>query len=170
MPASTQPMRMKPPAVGEKAPDFTLKTLDDKNVELAELLKTGPVVVIELRGWVGYQCPYCTKQTNDFISNAKGILDTGAKVVFVYPGDAEGLKEHAQEFISGKGMPEGFLFVTDPAKKFVTSWGLLWNKQGETAYPATFIVDKSGAIKFSKVSDNHGDRSTAAEVIAALKQ
>ncbi|HVT82861.1 MAG TPA: redoxin family protein [Phycisphaerae bacterium] len=167
--AASQPMvRLKPPAVGDKAPDFTLQTLDKKEVHLAELLKSGPVVVIELRGWVGYQCPYCTQQTREFISAAKDFAAAGAKVVLVYPGDADGLEAHAQEFITGKGLPDGFLFVTDPGKKFVGSWGLMWNKTGETAYPSTFIVDKTGGIKFSKVSDNHAGRATAGEVLKAL--
>ena len=76
----------------------------------------------------------------------------------------------AEEFVSGKGMPDGFLFVTDPGKKFVASWGLLWNKTGETAYPSTFIVDKTSTIKFSKVSDNHAGRASAADVLAELKK
>src|SRR5678815_2627008 len=55
--ATTQPA--KTPGVREKAPDFSLKTLDDQTVELAKLTPQGPVVVIMLRGWVGYQCPVC---------------------------------------------------------------------------------------------------------------
>jgi peroxiredoxin len=161
-------MRLKPPVAGEKVSDFTLQTLDKKDVQLSALLKNGPVVVVELRGWVGYQCPYCTQQTNDLIGHAKEILASGAKVVLVYPGGADGLQAHAQEFIAGKGLPEGFFFVTDPDKKFVADWGLLWNKPGETAYPATFVVDKTSTVKFSKVSDNHAGRATSADVIKAL--
>lgn len=44
-----------PPAVGESARDFTLRGLDGQAVALSSLEKSGPVVVLVLRGWVGYQ-------------------------------------------------------------------------------------------------------------------
>jgi hypothetical protein len=45
----------RPPAVGEQAPDFTLNRLDGKAIALSALTQDGPVVLIMLRGWVGYQ-------------------------------------------------------------------------------------------------------------------
>jgi len=44
-----------PPAVGDAARDFTLTRLDGQPVSLSALAKSGPVVVLMLRGWVGYQ-------------------------------------------------------------------------------------------------------------------
>jgi len=44
-----------PPVVGEMARDFTLDRTDGKAVSLSALRKSGPVVVLMLRGWVGYQ-------------------------------------------------------------------------------------------------------------------
>ncbi len=46
-----------PPSVGDKAPDFTLKTLNDQTVRLSNLTASGKVVLVVLRGWPGYQCP-----------------------------------------------------------------------------------------------------------------
>lgn len=43
------------PVVGEAARDFTLTRIDGRVVTLSDLQKSGPVVVIMLRGWVGYQ-------------------------------------------------------------------------------------------------------------------
>src|SRR5690348_11227839 len=54
-----------PPKIGEKAPDFSLKTLDDKTVRLSDLTANGKVVLIVLRGWPGYQCPICERQVQD---------------------------------------------------------------------------------------------------------
>src|SRR4051794_21831986 len=59
------------PKVGEPAADFALPTVSDKEVKLSELRAQGPVVLIVLRGWVGYQCPVCTKQVGDFAARAK---------------------------------------------------------------------------------------------------
>jgi hypothetical protein len=44
-----------PPVVGEAARDFTLTRIDGRVVTLSVLQTSGPVVVIMLRGWVGYQ-------------------------------------------------------------------------------------------------------------------
>ena len=44
-----------PPAVGDAARDFTLSRIDGKPIALSALTKEGPVVVLMLRGWVGYQ-------------------------------------------------------------------------------------------------------------------
>src|SRR5712691_5016166 len=98
------------PVVGEAAPDFTLKTLDDKPVELKQLTAKKPVVLVVLRGWPGYQCPLCTRQVNDFVSHASELDAAGAQVLMVYPGPVADLKAHAQEFLQNKEWPKSFLF------------------------------------------------------------
>jgi len=50
----------------------------------------------------------------------------------------------------------------------VNTYGLRWNAKGETAYPSTFVLDDKGVVQFSKVSESHGDRTKATEVLAAL--
>jgi cytochrome oxidase Cu insertion factor (SCO1/SenC/PrrC family) len=52
---SLQTESPQPPVVGEAARDFTLSRLDGSAVTLSTLRATGPVVVLMLRGWVGYQ-------------------------------------------------------------------------------------------------------------------
>jgi thioredoxin-dependent peroxiredoxin len=159
-----------PPKVGEAAPEFSLLTLSDKEVGLKELSKQGPVVLIVLRGWVGYQCPVCTKQVGDFAAKAKEFEEKGARVMLIYPGPSRGLKAHAEDFESGKGIPENFIFVTDPDFTFTNLYGLRWNAKGETAYPAAFVIDKTGVVRFAKVSRSHGGRASAAEVLKALEE
>ena len=163
---ATQPA--KPPAIGEKAADFDLQTLDGKSVKLSELITRGPVVLIELRGWVGYQCPVCTKQVGQFIGQAKQFEKAGARVVLVYPGSAEKLRDHAGDFITGKSLPENFYFVIDPDLAFTKAWGLHWDAKGENAYPATFVIDTKQTIQFAKVSQSHGDRAAVKDVLDAI--
>src|SRR5690349_15766322 len=55
-----------PPALHDKARDFKLKRLDGELIQLSALFKQGPVVMLMLRGWVGYQCPICNRQVGDF--------------------------------------------------------------------------------------------------------
>jgi peroxiredoxin len=161
-----------PPKVGEKAPDFVLKALDDQTVRLSELTAKGNLVLVVLRGWPGYQCPICDRQVHDFIASVSGFVAANAQVIFVYPGPAQDLKAHAEEFKSWKGRqwPKEFLYVLDPDYSMVNAYGLRWNEPGETAYPSTFILDHSSVVRFAKISRSHGDRTNPADMLAELKQ
>jgi peroxiredoxin Q/BCP len=157
-----------PPAVGQKAPDFSLQTPGGETVALSKELAERPVVLVVLRGWPGYQCPICTRQVGEFVARSADLERAGARVILVYPGSAERLKEHAEEFAQGKGLPAGFRFVIDPDYTFTNRYGLRWDKKGETAYPSTFVIDRDGTVRFAKVSKSHGDRSSVEEVVKAL--
>jgi thioredoxin-dependent peroxiredoxin len=167
-PAATRPAGALPPKVGDSAPDFTLSTLDGNAVHLSKLTAEGPVVLVVLRGWPGYQCPICTRQVGEFIARADDLKAAQARVVLVYPGPADGLADHAKEFVAGKNVPAGFTFVVDPDLKFTSGWGLRWDAPKETAYPSTFVVDRQGVVRFALVSKTHGGRAGAADVLKAL--
>lgn len=158
-----------PPAVGEKARDFTARRLDGRPVHLAELTKGGPVVMLMLRGWVGYQCPICNRQVGDFLSRAKDFQNAGASIVMVYPGTADLVQGKAEDFVTGKTLPVNFHFLVDPDLKIVNQYNLRWNAPNETAYPSTFVFDTQGVVKFVKISQSHGDRSSAADILAMLQ-
>ena len=160
------------PKVGEKAPDFSLKTLDDQTVHLSGLTANGNVVLIVLRGWPGYQCPICDRQVHDFIASASAFADAKAQLVFVYPGPVNDLKAHAEEFKKWKGKewPEEFHYVMDPDYSLVNAYGLRWDAPRETAHPSTFVLDKSGTVRLVSVSHTHGGRTKAADVLAEAKK
>lgn len=153
------------PGVGDRARDFTLARLDGKRIHLAELMKEGPVVMLMLRGWVGYQCPICNKQVGDFLGHATEFQAAGVNVVMVYPGEAGLVQGKAEDFVTGKTLPEKFHFAVDPDLKVVNQYGLRWNAPNETAYPSTFVFDKHGVVRFVKISRSHGDRSAAVDVL-----
>ena len=160
------------PKVGDKAQDFTLKTLEAKDVKLSELSVKENVVLVVLRGWPGYQCPLCTKQVRDFADAAADFAKAKARVVMVYPGPSDKLKAHAKEFLGNTEWPKDFVFVTDPDFSMVSAYGLRWDANAETAYPSTIVIDRKGIVRFAKISKGHGDRSQATEVVkvaAALK-
>jgi peroxiredoxin len=156
------------PKVGDKAPAFALNTLDGTQVSLSTELARGPVVLIMLRGWPGYQCPFCTRQFGDFLTHAKDLEATGARVVWVYPGPADQVRQRAQEFTANKALPANFRFVTDPDYGFTTAYGLRWDAKGETSYPSTFVIDAKSTVRFAQVSRAHDGRASAADVLKAL--
>lgn len=154
--------------VGDKAQDFTLQMLSGENVRLWSLTARGPVVLVVLRGYPGYQCPMCDSQVADWLTQRKQFESRGAQVLLVYPGKADQLREHAREFLSGKDLPATFTMLTDPDYKFVSAYGLRWDAANETAYPTTLVIDTQNTIRLAKISKTHGDRATAEEVLATL--
>ena len=157
------------PKAGDKAADFTLKTLDDKSIQFSDLTAKSDVVLVVLRGWPGYQCPICTRQVNDFAGNAEKFKAAGVQVLMVYPGPADDLKAHGAEFLADKSWPKDFMFVLDPDYSFTKAYGLRWDAPKETAYPSTFIVSKEGKIAFAHISKQHGGRTSADAVLKSLK-
>lgn len=158
-----------PPGKGDTVPPVTWQSLDGKPVELAALLKQGPVVLVVLRGFPGYQCPICNRQVGELIQRADDFRDAGATVVCVYPGPAPGLAARAKEFLGDKTIPDHFRLVLDPDLKFTTEFGLRWDAPRETAYPSTFVIGKDGKVVWSLVSREHGGRSKPVEILRALK-
>lgn len=158
----------KPPAVGDVAKDFTLNTVEGEKAQLLRLEKEGPVVLLVLRGYPGYQCPVCNAQVGQFVASAKKFEALNANLVLVYPGPAQGLKAHAQEFIRGKTLPSSFYLVLDPEYDFTVAYGLRWEAKNETAYPSTFVIGQDGKVQFAKISTTHGGRATAEEVLNVL--
>jgi peroxiredoxin len=156
------------PQVGDRAADFSLKTVDGEGVSLSKLTKQGPVVLIVLRGYPGYQCPACNVQTGQFIGAAKKFAAAKANIVLVYPGEAQGLKDHADEFARGKTFPENCFLTLDPDYSFTKAYHLRWDAKNETAYPSTFVIDQDQKIVFAKVSQTHKGRSTVDEVLMVL--
>jgi peroxiredoxin len=159
---------MKPPQVGDTAADFQLKTPAGDAVELEKLNKQGPVVLVVLRGFPGYQCPICNAQVGKLLGKAEQFAKLKASIVLVYPGESNGLKERADEFIRGKTLPNNVTLAIDPAYEFTNKYNLRWEKKGETAYPSTFVIDDQGKIVFAKISKTHGDRAAVEDVLQAL--
>ena len=154
-----------PPAVGDKAADFTLKTLGGETVTLKSVVKDGEAVVVVLRGFPGYQCPACSRQVGDFLSKADAFARQKTSLVFVYPGDVEDLDAKAKQFLSGRRLPDSVTFLLDPGYAFTNAWGLRWDAVRETAYPSTFVVGTDGVVKSARVSKTHGGRTSASDYL-----
>jgi peroxiredoxin len=160
---------MQVPAMGAQAPNFTLLTPTGHPVSLANETEKGTTVLVVLRGFPGYQCPYCVRQVHDFVDHAPDFAAKHVDVLLVYPGPPADLDQHAKEFLAKQAeLPRNVQLVTDPDYKMTNQYGLRWDAPHETAYPSTFILDRRGKILFEKVSHSHGDRTTAEEVLAQL--
>ena len=156
------------PNVGDTAPDFSLATPDGQQVSLHSLAGRGKTVLVVLRGYPGYQCPYCQRQVGDFLSHADAFAQAKTQVLLVYPGPRAELSQRAKEFLDKRELPPNIRLVIDPDYSFTQFYGLRWDAPNETAYPSTFILGEHGVVLFRKISYGHGDRMTANDALAQL--
>jgi peroxiredoxin len=158
----------KTPVVGEQAPDFELRALDGIPVKLSVVKEKGPVAIVVFRGYPGKQSEPCQRQIADLLNKASSFADAGATVVMVYPGLSAGLDDRAREFVADKMLPVHFRLVTDPDFVLTHKYGLRWDAPGETAFPATFVVNTKGVVTFARVSATRGGRPRTEEILRAL--
>ena len=156
------------PEVGQQAPDFTLATPAGTNVDLHSLTSQARTVLVVLRGYPGYQCPFCQKQLQDFIAHAEDFAKAHAQVLLVYPGPRAALDQRAKEFLDNKTLPANMHLVVDPDYRVTNLYGLRWDAPHETAYPTTFILNRGGKVAFRKISHEHGDRLSGADALQQL--
>ncbi len=166
-----------PVRVGEKAPDFELPVQgSDKYVSLSRLIEDGPVVVIVMRGYPGYQCPICSQQVGAFANRSKSLAealgDAPNRVVLVYPGEETDslLAQRASQFPGLRRLKDPLVMVRDPEMTLVKEWGLHWDKRRETAYPAAFVIGPGRRVKWAKISQSHGGRAGVDEILSAIKK
>jgi peroxiredoxin len=157
------------PGVGAQAPDFTLSTPTGKTVRMSKEQHGHELVLVVLRGFPGYQCPYCVRQVHDFIDHASDFAAKNTRVLLVYPGPPAALDQHAKEFLEKQAeLPPNIVLVTDPDYAVTNMYGLRWDAPHETAYPSTFVLNKKGTIVFEKISHTHGDRLSAQDALDHL--
>ncbi len=168
------PLLMAEPAsrltVGATAPDFTLPNLAGEEVTLSNVTSMDKVVLVFLRGWNGYQCPACSRQTAGYLASAEAFAQQGYQLIFIYPnhGDAPETQAKATEFAANYDFPDHFHFLTDSGVLAGKSFQLFWDAPRETVYPAFYLLDKERKVTFADVSRSHGGRVTAEQALAAI--
>jgi peroxiredoxin len=123
-------------AVGAKAPDFTLKTLDGKPFSLNEELGRGPVVLVFFK----VSCPTCQYALPFFERLHKAYRNKGISLVGVSQNDAKETAAFMKEF--GITFP---VLLDDPGSYPAS------NAYGLTNVPTIFWIAQDGEIDVSSV-------------------
>ena len=114
--------------VGEKAPDFSLRDTNGKQVSLSDF--SGKVVILDFfASW----CPPCRQEIPDFIALEKAYSDKGFSMVGVALVSAQDAKDFAGKY--GINYP---VLIDDG--KVSDAYGPI------RSIPTTFVLDKSGKI------------------------
>jgi cytochrome c biogenesis protein CcmG/thiol:disulfide interchange protein DsbE len=119
----------------KKAPDFKLKDMKGKTVELKDAFEKGPVLIDFWASW----CTPCKEEMPIFNKLYNKYEEKGLSM-FLITIDKGGAIQKAKNFVKSKGFEFTVLF--DKGKKVFKKFG------GKSTVPVTFILNKNGEIVF----------------------
>ncbi|MFY4722098.1 peroxiredoxin-like family protein [Streptomyces sp. LaBMicrA B280] len=168
-------------AVGAHAPHFSLPSATGRTVALEDLLAHGPVVLTFYRGaW----CPYCNIALQHLQRHHADITARGARLVAVspqIPDESLSLSEKhdlAFDVLSDIGSVTaqryGVAFRTsDELAAHYARSGLELERFNDgharvLPIPATYVIDRSGVVRWAFVDTDFTVRAEPADILAAL--
>jgi len=141
-------------AAGNTAPEFSLKSLDQKQYSLRALLERGPVVTAFFK----ISCPVC-QFTFPFLERLhQRYGSNGATFLGVSQDDARATKSFASEY------SVTFPVVLDPDGYPVS------NAYGLTSVPTIFLIEAGGKVKVSSTGFDKKDLETISSELAERRK
>jgi peroxiredoxin len=157
------------PGVGQRAPDFTLTALDGTSVSLSSYMSHGRVVLILLRGYPGYQCPFSQQQFQSYQEAAAQFAALGVQIIFIYPGaSSKSLADDAAQIVGNQPLPANMHLVLDPDYVVTNQYGLRWDDPNQTVYPSTFLIARKGTIFFAHTGRSSSDVTPPSDALVVL--
>jgi peroxiredoxin len=179
---------VKPPSVGDPAPDALLQAVDGSETPLSRYWARQPVVLVFLRH---LGCVFCREQVARLKADYAGFRVAGAEVICVAQGNAH----VGKAFTILLDLPFPILMCGDDVglfRRYGLVRGTFWqlfglpsilggiravlagNKQGRLAgdgfqMPGVFIVDQGGIVRYVHRHKNAADNPQNRELLAALE-
>ena len=147
---------------GMKAPDFTLKDKDQKEISLSDYLSKKVVLYFYPKD----NTPGCTRQACAFAGAYKGFLDKDVVVI----GISRDSTESHRKFAEKHNLP--FILLSDPDLEAIKAYGVwqekkMYGKVSMGVVRSTFIIDENGIIE--KVYPKAKPDTNAEEILTYLK-
>lgn len=131
---------------GDKAPDFTLKTLDGSKTYSMQSFR-GEVVLLNL--WASW-CKGCKKEMPEFFELQKSYKK-GFKLVTVSVDDKTAKSQKFLNSVEKKtGIKTPFITLHDSDKSVAKAYQCV-------AMPSSYLIDKKGTIRLIIVGSLHAD-------------
>ncbi|MEU6820882.1 peroxiredoxin-like family protein [Streptomyces atriruber] len=168
-------------AVGAQAPRFALPSATGETVALDGLLAEGPVVLTFYRGaW----CPFCNLALRSLQQHHAAISERGAHIVAVSPQIPDESLSLAEKH------DLDFTVLSDVGSDTAKAYGLAFDLPDDLAaaydqlgfdlhrvngghrrtlpLPATYVIDRTGTVRWAFVDTDYINRAEPADIIAAL--
>jgi peroxiredoxin len=161
-PAITQPHEL----LSKPAPEFALKDVGGDAVQLRELTKRGPVVVVF---YYGYMCSHCVAQLFALNDDIQQFESLGATVVAISSDTAAETREKYVEY--GRF---DFPVLSDRGNKVAEKFGVYTPEsdgQKEELVHGTFVVAESGKVIWAYEGETpFVDNKTLLHIVGKLKE
>jgi peroxiredoxin len=146
--------------VGHSAPDFTAKTAYNKPFRFSSLKGHKNAVIVFYQGSF---CPVCGKQLEDIQSHLADFKAKDTEVIAISADDAA----HAVQSVGEHGLQ--FTVIPDAGKTIIKRFGVANVGKEGIAWPALYIVDKAGKVRFAFASAD-GHRMHSDEILPELSK
>ena len=167
--------------VGATIPEFQLHDHDGKDISSSDLLAKGRLVLCFIRGrW----CPFCVAQMETMNLILPEIVQTGATLVAISPQTVQ------QSFFMRDQHKLRFPLLSDTGNNVARQFGLAYRVpdeqkaiyqhafvnlpfvNGEDSWelpiPATYILDRDGAVLYVSANEDYTERPEPAEIARFL--
>jgi peroxiredoxin len=166
---------------GSKAPVFELKDHNGKPVSSSELLSRGRLVISFIRGrW----CPFCVGQMEAMNLIVPELQQMGASLVAISPQTVQ------QSFFMHDQHKLRFPLLSDAGNAVARQFGLVYripdyqqavykrafvnlphangDESWELPIPATFMVERDGAVLYSSANEDYSERPEPMDILHEL--
>ena len=169
--------------VGDAIPDVSLRTEENQSVRLRELVSEKPTVLIFYRGgW----CPFCNRHLQSLAGIEDDLNKAGAQLLAVSMDTPAKLKAtpdrdklHYRLFsdsdaVAVKAFGIAFKVEDELVKKYKDAYKIdleaaSGNDHHILPYPAVFIVNTNGVIRFVHVNPDYKVRLAPAKILEAVQ-
>ncbi|MFC4210866.1 peroxiredoxin family protein [Pedobacter lithocola] len=169
-------------SVGAKAPSFSGVDQNGKKISLQALLKEHKSVVLFF--YRGQWCPYCNKHIKELQESLEQLTAKDAYVIGVTPETSDNISKTINKTSAG------FSIIQDKQDVIMKAYGVNFTMDNATftkykgygidldanngnarrtlPVPATYIIDRSGKIKFVHFDPNYQKRASVKTLLSEL--
>lgn len=172
----------KPLVPGDAVPDVALRTEEDKEVKLRQLVSAKPTVLIFYRGgW----CPFCNRHLKELAGIEKDLDKAGAQLLAI------SMDQPAELRATPNRDQLGYCLLSDSDAAAAQAFGIAFKVADATVerykgfkididaasgrshhllpHPAVFVVDPKGVIRFAHVNTDYKVRLAPAKILEAVR-
>jgi peroxiredoxin len=169
--------------VGDKIPHVSLQDADGETVDLKEVIRMQPTVMIFYRGsW----CPYCNRHLAALAEIEESLKAAGYQILAISPDKPMGLKEAAEK------NQLGYSLLSDSTAEAIEAFGLGFRVDKATRerykgynidlaaasghehfvlpVPAVYLVDPNGTIVYRYYNPDYKVRLSPKDILTAAKE
>jgi len=157
------------PKLGVPFPYTRFLDGDGRVIDIGQYRGHRNVMLVFMRGFPGYVCPQCIRQTSNIMQRIDEFDATGTEVFIVYPGAVDTIPDFVaavRKYMSAQADTELRVpILLDVDLQAVVSLGI----RADLSLPATFVIGLDGTLAYGYVGQSDRDRPSVSHVLQQLQ-